>query len=109
MQNKQINLKGNKMKKEITADKINASFEELSANNGELAKQLANRSYCNGWAKTKAAQNPEILKLDNGKVALFLAQNSQLNGWANTKAAQNPEILALCKVAASNILAERNY
>lgn len=68
----------------------------LKLGKGEVAVHLAERSYSNGWAKTEAAQDLEVLRLRWGVVAWWLAENSaDGNRWAETPAAQNLDVVKL--------------
>lgn len=44
------------------------------------------------WAKTPAAQDPEVCRLGFNQVGMNLASNADKNGWGETPAADNPEI-----------------
>jgi len=59
----------------------------LSLNGGKVASDLAWKARETGWDKTRAAQNPEVLKLDKYNTISYLTSSDY---WMGSPAASNP-------------------
>ena len=81
---------------------------EILKSNPDIATSLAQFSYDNGWGKTKAAQNFDVLSLNDGAVVELLSLESDKNGWATTDATQDIRILSLNDCMIAYNLAEKS-